>query len=221
MPSAGAHRLLCGFAVVIVEQAAQSFATSHVPVETAHAIVRFDQRVFQPLMISLSMIMTTEFDDGPPQRLFTEEDHPIQALALDRQNKPFDVSVQIRRTVRQPNDVGSGLLDQVPKVRGELLVAVQDEESLAEQKAVDWVGEITAYLHHESAVRPGSDSSNVHFSRRELDDDEQVVGHEPVERSDLDGEEVGGRDAFPMGGQKRAPRRPLTSLGRGLDAVLS
>ena len=99
--------------------------------------------------------------------------------------------------------------------------AVQDEEALAEQKAVDWVGEITAYLHHESAVRPGSDSSNVHFSRRELDDDEHVVGHEPAERGDLDGEEVGGRDAFPMGGQKRAPRRPLTSLGRGLDAVLS
>ncbi len=136
-PSAGAHRLLCGFAVVIVEQAAQSFATSHVPVETAHALVGFDQRVFQPLMISLSMIMTTEFDGGPPQRLFTEEDHPIQAFALDRQNKSLDVSVQIRRTVRQPNDVSSGVLEQVAKVRSELFVAVQDEELLAEQKAVD------------------------------------------------------------------------------------
>ena len=166
------------------------------------------------------MIMRNEFGYGSSQRLLTEEDHPIQALAFDRQNKPFDVSVQIRGTVRQPNDVRSGLLDQVPKVRGELLIAVQDEEALAEQKAVDWVGEITAYLHHESAVGPGSDSSNVHFSRRELDDDEHVVGHEPAERGDLDGEEVGGRDAFPMGGQKRAPRRPLTSLGRGLNAVL-
>ena len=57
--------------------------------------------------------------------------------------------------------------------------------------------------------------------REEFDDHEHVVGHEPAERGDLDGEEVGGRDAFPMGGQKRAPRRPLTSLGRGLYAVLS
>ena len=34
----------------------------------------------------------------------------------------------------------------------------------------------------ERAVRPGSDSSNVDFSRREFDHDEDVVGHEPAER---------------------------------------
>jgi len=50
--------------------------------------------------------MKNELGDGPAQRLLTEEDHPIQALALDRQNKPFDVSVQIRGTVRQPIEVG-------------------------------------------------------------------------------------------------------------------
>lgn len=118
--------LLCRVAVVITEQTAQSLAASHVPVETAHALVRFDQRVQKPLMISLSGIMRNEFGDGPAKRLLTEEGHPIQALAFDRQNKPFHVSVQIRGTVRQPNDVRSGLLDQVSKVRGELLIAVQD-----------------------------------------------------------------------------------------------
>ena len=35
---------------------------------------------------------------------------------------------------------------QVPKLRGELLVAVHDEESLAAQKAVEWVGEIPTDL---------------------------------------------------------------------------
>ncbi len=60
----------------------------------------------------------------------------------------------------------------------------------------------------------------MNLSRAELDHDE-YVGHEPAEHRDLDGEEVGGRDGFPMGDQKRAPGRPLTSLGRGLDAVLS
>ena len=71
---------------------------------------------------------------------------PLQTLALDRQNKPFDVSVQIRRTVRQPNDVRSGVLEQIAKLRGELLVAVQDAESLAAQKAVERVGEIPTDL---------------------------------------------------------------------------
>ncbi len=93
-------------------------------------------------MVALSVIMMDELSDGTARRLLTEKDHPLQALALDRQNKPFDVSVQIRRTVWQPNDVRSGVLEQIAKLRGELLVAVQDEESLAAQKAVEWVGEI-------------------------------------------------------------------------------
>ena len=129
------------------------------------------------------------------------------------------MSVQIRRTVRQPNDNCSSVLEQVAKLRGELLVAVQDEQSIAAQKAVERVGEIPTDLHHEPAVRPGSDSSNVHFSRRQLDDDEHIVGHEPADRGDLDGEEVGRSNGFPMGREKRAPRRPLTSLWCGLDAM--
>ena len=83
------------------------------------------------------------------------------------------------------------------------------------------VGEIPADLHHERAIRPRSDSGNVHFSRGEFDDDEHIVGHEPAHCGDLDGEEVGRRNGLPMGGEKRAPWRPLTSLRRGLDAMFS
>ena len=111
------------------------------------AFFRFEQRVPEPLMVALSVIMMDALSDGTAQRWLTEKDHPLQALALDRQNKPFDVCVQIRRTVRQPNDVSFGVLKQVPKLRGELLVAVQDEPSLAAQKAVEWVGEIPTDLH--------------------------------------------------------------------------
>ena len=112
---AGAPELLCGVAVVITEQTAQSLTTSHLPVRTADAFFHFEQRVPKPLMVALSVIMMDELSDGTAQRWLTEEDHPLQALALDRQNKPFDVSVQIRRTVRQPNDVRSGVLEQIAK----------------------------------------------------------------------------------------------------------
>ena len=138
VPSSGAPELLCSVAVVIAEQAAQSLTTSHLPVGTTDAFFRFEQCVPEPLIVALSVIMMDELSDGTAQRWLTEEDHPLQALALDRQNKPFDVSVQIRRTVRQPHDVRFGVLKQVPKLRGELLVAVHDEESLAAQKSVEW-----------------------------------------------------------------------------------
>ena len=69
----------------------------------ASADERIDKLPPEPLMVALSVIMMDELSDGTAQRWLTEEVHPLQALALDRQNKPFDVSVQIRRTVRQPN----------------------------------------------------------------------------------------------------------------------
>ena len=72
-----------------------------------------------------------ELSDGTTQRWLTEEDHPLQALALDRQNKPFDVSVQIRRTVRQPNDVRSGVLEQIAKLRVELLPRAPSGQTFA------------------------------------------------------------------------------------------
>ncbi len=61
---AGAPELLCGGAVVITEQAAQSLTTSHLPVRTADAFFRFEQCVPEPLMVALSVIMMDELSDG-------------------------------------------------------------------------------------------------------------------------------------------------------------
>ena len=72
--------------------------------------------------------------------------------------------------------------------------------------AQDGVGEIPTDLYHERVIRPGSYSGNVYFSRRQLDDDEHIVGHGPANCGDLDGEEVGRSNGFPMGGEKRARR---------------
>ena len=52
---AGAPELLCGGAVVITEQTAQSLTTSRLPVRTADAFFRFEQRVPKPLMVALSV----------------------------------------------------------------------------------------------------------------------------------------------------------------------
>ena len=46
-------------------------------------------------MVALSVIMMDELSDGTAQRLLTEEDHPLQALALDRQNKPGSTRIRV------------------------------------------------------------------------------------------------------------------------------
>ena len=53
------------------------------------------------------------------------------------------------------------------------------------------------------------------LAQRQIDN----TDHGPADLGDLDGEQVGRSNGFPMGGEKRAPRRPLSSLRRGLDAV--
>ena len=91
----GAPELLCGVAVVIAEQAAQSLTTSHLPVRTADAFFRFEQRVPEPSMVALSVIMMDELSDGTAQRWLTEEDHPLQATRWGQRHSRLPARIVI------------------------------------------------------------------------------------------------------------------------------
>ena len=100
--------------------------------------------------------MMDELSDGTAQRLLTEKiirsKHSLLPESSTKQSA-FDVSVQIRRTVRQPNDVRSGVLEQIAKLRGELLVAVPGlKESLRRAESRRLGREIPTDLHHERAI---------------------------------------------------------------------
>ena len=51
-----APEFLCGGAVIITEQPAQSLTTSHLPVKTVAAFFHFEQRVPEPLLAVLLII---------------------------------------------------------------------------------------------------------------------------------------------------------------------
>ena len=57
------------------------------------------------LMISLGLIMFAEVREGPSQRGFTEQDQLGKALALDRANPTFRVTIQIGAAGRQGDAV--------------------------------------------------------------------------------------------------------------------
>src|SRR6059036_2604419 len=59
-----------------------------------------DKPIFQPLMISFSVIMRKEFSDPVPQGLLTKEDHLPHALFLDGANEPFRVCVAESRRLQ-------------------------------------------------------------------------------------------------------------------------
>ena len=78
---AGTPELLCGGAVVITEQTAQSLTTSHLPVRTADAFFRVEQRVPKPLMVALSAIMevATALPTADQNRLLPESHEKLDA----------------------------------------------------------------------------------------------------------------------------------------------
>ena len=67
-----------------------------------HAVIRgngpssVDQAVVQPLMIAFSVVMDHVFSYRATKRRLSNEDHSIQAFALDRANEPLAIGVQIR-----------------------------------------------------------------------------------------------------------------------------
>jgi len=52
--------------------------------------VGIDDLIAQPFMISLSMIVSEILIDAPPQVPLAEQDHPVQALLLDRPSAPYE-----------------------------------------------------------------------------------------------------------------------------------
>lgn len=80
------------------QQTSDSFPTGNRPVALIDAGL-FGQKwndVVNPLMRSFGLMVFDVFGDGVVQRCFAEEDHPVEALFLDRPDKPLGEGVQIR-----------------------------------------------------------------------------------------------------------------------------
>ena len=67
-------------AAIEAKHPTESFATLDITQALSNTILRLDQRVVQPLMSSLGMVMLCKLMDGTAKRVLAEEDHPVDAL---------------------------------------------------------------------------------------------------------------------------------------------
>ncbi len=212
---------LCGLPIVVPEHSAEAFATAHFSVGFAYPVPRFDQAVTQALVAALAVIMGHVRADSSPERTLGEEDHPLEALALNRKHESLGVRVQIRGSDWQAHDVRSGAGENVTKLLRVLPVAIQDQVALLEEESVESIGQIVSHLEHEVAVRIRCDAGDVDASSRELQEEQDVIGDEAPGPGHHDREEVGSSQRFPVCLQECAPRSPLAPLVGGLDSVLT
>jgi hypothetical protein len=87
----------------MVQQAAESFAAGEGRVVVSRRRQRCEQFAVDALMVALEVVVLDEFSDGA-LKMSLNEQHFVQALALDRQHEPLGVRVQVR-TVRRQLDV--------------------------------------------------------------------------------------------------------------------
>ena len=93
--------ILRRWSVVVLQQATEPLTRQDAAVADDLSRHRHDQLIAQALMVALVMIMLDELADGSPERLFTDENHPVQAGFLDRPYEALRVRIEIRGTGRQ------------------------------------------------------------------------------------------------------------------------
>ena len=134
------------------EEAAESLTAPKCPLRGPPSEI--ERLVPAPLVRSLPVVVLKVFSNSATQRRFAEEHHPVQTFGLDRQHKSLRVRVAVRGLPRGPDDPHADGLEDVPELRGELHVAVADDETVCPQEPIFRIGQVPGYLRHEGPVDP-------------------------------------------------------------------
>jgi hypothetical protein len=105
------------FAVVVPQNATESFAACYLTGYASDFLNRIDQSVVKRLVIALCVIMGQKSDNGGIQRFLPEKDHALQALLFDRSHETLDIRIQVGRTLRQARSLQQNLLFQPLAIR--------------------------------------------------------------------------------------------------------
>src|SRR5215469_608538 len=150
--------------------------------------------------------MLYEFMDGLPQGPFSKQDDPLQARFLDGSDEAFRIGIQVRRARWQFQRLHAAALQKLQELRSEQRVAVMDQVSLPGQKAFLRVTEVPGHLTDPKPVRLPGDSTDLHPSTRQVDEEEDQESGQSLARPNLDGEEVRSHDHCSVSGQEFLPR---------------
>jgi len=100
-------------AMIVPQQAAESFPVFNLPGYGSDFRPRIDQPVFQTLMVSLPVIMRDILVERSAEASFTEENHSAQSFGFQASHKSFEVRIQIRTSRGEQDRFHTGAVGQV------------------------------------------------------------------------------------------------------------
>ena len=114
----------------------------------------------------------------------------IQALGLDRENPPLRERGEIGAPGRELEAPDTGVAKDGAKGVAELGVSIVNQKASVLEETPVGCGFVSRDLLHELGVGIGSDVGNSNCPRFQVDEEEDVIRHEPTSRPDHRGEEV-------------------------------
>ena len=169
-----------------------------------------DQRILQPLVIPLAMIVLDELTQGTAEMALAHRNHPIEAFFFDRSNEALRVRVGVRCPYGRLHDVDPRIAQRVAHVLTPFPIAITDQHAMLAQQADVSRRHRATDLSHEEIIGMRRRAHDMHAARGQVDDEHGVVRHQAAPRPDLCREEIRARDRTPVRPQERLPRgRPL------------
>ena len=104
-------------ASLIIKEPAEPLTTPN-PLAANRRRPAVDEFVAEPLVIPLPVVMRDELGDRPAEITFTERDHPVEALVLDRAREALRVRIGVcRRLHRRRVMRDKGFASRIPSIR--------------------------------------------------------------------------------------------------------
>ena len=99
-------------------------------------------------MVPLSVIMGNKLPNRVAQGIFTEEDHLLQTVLLDRAHETFRVGIQIWGPWGQFNGLNSRPSENIQKIHRVERISVVDQIPFSREETINDIREIAGNLTH-------------------------------------------------------------------------
>jgi hypothetical protein len=146
------------------QQAAQAFHTNNLSGYSPELCPWLDDSA-QSFMNPLVMIIIEVIVEYIPQLGFIGQDQFVQTLVFDGPHKSLCVGIHLWRRHRRRHRRYTSLLEHFFKRFREQRIPIQDQESLALEKALFHIRQIPGHLLHPVSIGIGMDPGDLHLPR--------------------------------------------------------
>ena len=111
----------------------------HLAVVVGRAGSRFDELVVEALVVAFDMVVLEVFAEHASEMRLAEGNGVLEAVIANGADEPFGVRVQIRTSRWEADHFDPNIGEESAERGGVERIAVEDQEALAEEEAVEEV----------------------------------------------------------------------------------